>query len=471
MTKEKPFIKLLRSPNSGYFFDVNRNEIVAVDDDVYEYLDKEQNNQEENATEATITKVNELKEYGYLSSNKIKEVKHPLLNTLGFFLERRLTKITLQVTQNCNFRCSYCPYSNNDGTQRKHSSKVMSWEIAKKSIDFLLNHSIDSEEINIGFYGGEPLLEFNLIKKSIEYAEQIFDGKKLVFTITTNATLLTNEIIEYFVSHNVDVLISLDGPKEINDKNRVFASSGQGTFDTVLTRINETYQKYANQDKNISVNMVMDPQNDFDDINSIFTNHNVFNKILVRSTIVDDSVNPEKIVFTEKFTCKYEYQKFLAFLHGIHRIEKSKLSPIVHREYTNIENNINKMLPSNNLPNVSAPGGPCVPGKMRLFISVDGTFFPCERVSETSCAMKIGDIENGFILESAKSILNIGSLTSNQCKECWAFNRCNLCAKFADDGYELTSSHKLAFCTSSKDNAENELKKMILLHEARSYYK
>lgn len=110
----------------------------------------------------------------------------------------------------------------------------MDWNTAKKSLDFLLEHSIDNEIVNIGFYGGEPMIEFDLIKKCIEYAKEIFKGKDIQFSITTNGTLINKKIIRYFVKNKVNLTISLDGPKEVHDKNRRFCN-GSGTFDKIIS--------------------------------------------------------------------------------------------------------------------------------------------------------------------------------------------------------------------------------------------
>lgn len=85
----------------------------------------------------------------------------------------------------------------------------------------------------IGFYGGEPLLAFSLIRKIVEYAETVFLGKEIKFFITTNATLLTEEISKFLLDHNFRVTFSIDGPKKVHDQNRIFPD-GRGTFDKVM---------------------------------------------------------------------------------------------------------------------------------------------------------------------------------------------------------------------------------------------
>ncbi len=144
--------------------------------------------------------------------------------------------ITLQVTQNCNLHCSYCAYSGNY-ENRSHKALNMDIETAKKGIDYLIEHSPDNEIVDIGFYGGEPLLTFNLIKECVAYAEKKAEGKNMMFNLTTNGTLIKPEMIDFFEKHNVSITISIDGPREIHDLNRKFAHSGTGSFDIMMKNL------------------------------------------------------------------------------------------------------------------------------------------------------------------------------------------------------------------------------------------
>lgn len=85
-------------------------------------------------------------------------------------------------------------------------------------------HSVDRENISIGFYGGEPLLNFDLIKNIVNYANNIFLGKELIYSITTNLTVITNEMLRFFEDNKFEIMVSLDGAKESNDKNRKYYS-------------------------------------------------------------------------------------------------------------------------------------------------------------------------------------------------------------------------------------------------------
>jgi len=117
------------------------------------------------------------------------------------------------------------------------------------------------------------------------------------------------------------------------------------------------------------------------------------------------------------------------------------------------------------LSDVTAPGGPCIPGGQRLFISADGDFYPCERVSETSEAMQIGNLNNGFDIAKAKNVLNIGQLTEEDCKNCWAIRHCQICVKHCDNNGSLCADFKRSQCEQIKDQVELQLKDYLFLKD------
>ncbi|WP_455615345.1 4Fe-4S cluster-binding domain-containing protein [Eisenbergiella sp.] len=176
--KKYPFIKLFTTLNGTYFYDINKNDIVEISPDCYQHLSKlEESNSVLTIQDNSPDEIKDLLSQGYLSNHRFEIIEHPLTDELENILNRRMQKITLQVTQNCNLRCSYCHYTSNDGSQRIHSNKSMDILTAKKALLFLRDHSIDTQDIYIGFYGGEPLLEMRLIKELVTFAENIFFGK------------------------------------------------------------------------------------------------------------------------------------------------------------------------------------------------------------------------------------------------------------------------------------------------------
>lgn len=470
MNDEKPFVKLLRSPNFGYFFDVNKNEIVQVDDDVFSCINALLKNEEIHVDEHVKECIEELKSQGYLSSNKVKEIKHPMTDYVGTMLERNMQKITLQLTQNCNFRCSYCPYSQSNGIQRGHANKNMPIEIAKKAIIFLREHSVDCDKVSVGFYGGEPLLEFELLKEIVFFAEKELEGKDYSFTITTNVSLLNDEIVEFFIAHSISLVISIDGPKKIHDKNRVFAESGNGTFDTVVKKLEHINEKYPEFFKKIMGNMVIDPSNSFDEINSLYENNSIFNKISIQSSALDDITSDQKNTYSPQFLEENRYNTFLAYLVALGRIPREAISSISYQHITYMWDAEEKMVSQTRLMDISAPGGPCMPGVLRMLVDINGNFLPCERVSEVSDPMLIGNIEDGVDLEKVRNLLNIGALTSDICRNCWAFMHCKLCCKHADTGDQLSGEEKSKHCNGVRESFYTELREFILMQEVHKEY-
>jgi len=142
--------------------------------------------------------------------------------------------VSLFLTQQCNLDCTYC--YGHAGTYG--SAGRMSREIALRTIDWLLEQSGASKDVYITFFGGEPLLAFRLLTEVVAYAEEACRkrGKKLELDITTNGTLLDDEIIEFLKAHCFKVTVSFDGPKAIQDAQRPTASGG-GSHDDVVPRL------------------------------------------------------------------------------------------------------------------------------------------------------------------------------------------------------------------------------------------
>ena len=466
MIENKPFIKLLQSPNGYYFYDVNRNEVVPIRQETYDYLENLlDSNRSSDSLPPAPFEVGELKEAGYLSSEHVKEIEHIYTEYVPHILERNLEKVTLQLTQNCNFRCKYCNYTNNSGNQRHHSSKRMSEETARKAVLFLRDHCIDTEEVFLGFYGGEPMLEFDLLKRMVLFAEEVLKGKRLLYTITTNATLLTEEMIAFFVAHKAFLVISIDGTKSVNDRNRVFANGQGSTFDAIIEKLRYIYDAYPDYFRTLSINMVVDPSTDFDEVSRLFVDYPFLLELSYQWTEIDDIMSPTPNTVTEEYVSKRAHQTFLAYLHRFSLCEEKHVSALARRAVFTSEDSLQRIMPSKSLGIKSAPGGPCVPGESRLMVTVDGKFIACERVSETSEPMIIGDIDHGFDLDKVIHLLNVAKQTESACKNCWAFNLCSLCGKFSDDHGTLSGKRRLEFCDHSRGIASGTLQDIIFFQE------
>ncbi len=154
-----------------------------------------------------------------------------------------LSTIILNVNTGCNLGCSYC-YKEDLVAPAK--GELMGFETAQKSIDLLLKEGKSRDRVNIVFFGGEPLSNMPLIKAAVEYAERrcAEEGKKVDFSLTTNATLLTPKIIDYLNRHRFGIAISMDGPREVHDKNRK-TIGGKGTYDVVSKKAKMLLDHYT----------------------------------------------------------------------------------------------------------------------------------------------------------------------------------------------------------------------------------
>ena len=151
-----------------------------------------------------------------------------------------LATLVLNVTNKCNLSCTYCYEYGEDkiSDQAKARAPLMTLEVAKQSIDFLLKSAAGRPEVSITFFGGETLLNFPAVKEAALYAEKRAEeeGKKVSFALTTNATLLVDEVIDFLTAHNFGVNVSIDGAKSDQDRHRVF-KSGAGSYDLIAPRV------------------------------------------------------------------------------------------------------------------------------------------------------------------------------------------------------------------------------------------
>ncbi|MCX7923055.1 MAG: Cys-rich peptide radical SAM maturase CcpM [Clostridia bacterium] len=464
MNISTPNIHLFKTRGGNYFYDVNRHKIVKVSGEVYKLLIRQRRGEN-----VSHLKIDKLIEQGFLSSKRISEIIHPLNDFVEDYLNNKVRKITLQLTQQCNFRCSYCVYSDNN-FNRDHSNKRMNIDTAKKAIDFLINHSRSSPEVNISFYGGEPLLEFEMIKECIDYAEKLGEGKNIFYSLTSNGSLLNDEIIEYFIRHQVQLMISLDGPKEINDKNRVFAGNGCGTYDKVFEGINLIKNKYPEYYKNIQFSTVIDPEVDLNCSKSFFSSEDIFEDKTLYAGFLDDKTAKQKAVVAEDFQIKWEYETFKMLLSMCNRLDEKCTSKLVYRLRQDMEK-CTKGFNSNIdcLNENDHPSGPCIPGQIRLFIDADGNFYPCEKVVETCDIMNIGSLEQGFDIEKIKMLLSIGKLTEEECKNCFSVRECTVCCGQAVEVNEYTKGlskyKKLSQCAAVRRTVEDKFMNLCSLQE------
>ncbi len=466
MYSHKPFIHTFRVGGKDYIYDVNRNVILKGQNELIKLLVGDQTSLDNVENNYIVDLLAKMKNDGFFSSNKIKEILHPADELIEYYLNSKIQKITLQLTQNCNLNCSYCAYSGGY-YNRTHTKSRMDFEIAKRSIDFLLEHSGDNKEINIGFYGGEPLLEKELMRKCIKYAKQNSYGKKLSFTITTNGTLLNESIIQLFEENDVYLVISLDGPKEVQDRNRKFACTSDSTFEIVMSNVNLIKQKYPDYYKNICFNAVLDQENEFCCVDNFFKDFDLVKEAVVLASEINPNLKKDLVKNDQTFINNYRYEIFKLFLSKLGRLDQSYVSKLVRTYFISLEKTYAQLKVTEKLPEKAHHGGPCILGSQRLFVDTQGTLFPCERVSETSEIMKIGNVFDGFNYDNIREILNIGKLSEDKCKNCWAFRFCGSCAAMADSVNGLSKYEKISKCNGTMKFAEDRLKDICMLKQMK----
>lgn len=459
---KKPFIHLFTNMDKYYFFDVNRNKIVNISVEEYKSLIEHVTK----GTEIDNKIYEKYKNKGFLNTERTYKSKNIFSEIAVDFLENKLRKICLQVTQNCNFRCEYCVYSGNY-INRQHNAQKMEWETAKLGMDFLLKHSKESSSIDVGFYGGEPLLEYDLVLDCIKYMKKKAYGKQVSFNLTTNGSLLTEEIAKEVMEHNIRITISLDGPEEIHNKNRKFASSGNGTYESVYRNIQRIIKKFPEFKKNLLFSVVIDPTIQLNCVTEyIAAEDELFDESTIMGSLVSNIGRKEKSSTSENFAADWQYLKYKFFLKMLGRLNIDSELKLLQSSQIQLINFIKSM--KMEVPDLYEEGhhsGPCIPGGIRLFMNTQGHFFPCEKVSETSEYMKIGDVYNGFDFEKVNSLLNIGMLTERECSTCFAFRNCTVCATMADDGESLSREKKIEYCKFVRRNFEDILKDACTLHE------
>ncbi len=467
---EKPFIKLFHTPNSGYFYDVGKNEIIRIPENVYLHLLEVMDGAavlDQSDDVDVLEMIESFKELGYLSSKRPKRIYHSATTAVPLLLDRCISKITLQLTQDCNFRCKYCIYSEDKNhKQRSHANKSMSLETAKKAIVFYREHAVDANMYNVGFYGGEPLLQWDLLKEAVFFAEKELTGKLLTLSITTNASLLTETRAAFLDEHNISTTVSIDGIKAVNDNNRVF-KDGSGTSDVVFRNLRMIKEKYPNLFRNLLISSVIG-----DNINP--TTFGFYPEVLTGLPLsnffveVEDNTEHDTVLPDELYA-KMNNEVILAYLaeSGLY---SRQLNPFGFKQVNRLLSHSSELKSTDSVHEVMAPSGPCIPGKSRLMVAVNGDLFPCERVNEVE-ANCIGNLEQGFDVEKAQKILNIGIVSESDCRNCWALGLCTACIGQFDYSKENAESEKKRLCGSIIASASERIRGKILLYELQRYYK
>ena len=342
----------------------------------------------------------------------------------------------LNIAHDCQLRCKYCFASTGDFGKGR---KLMSFETGKHAIDFLLENSGDRPNLELDFFGGEPLMNFGVVKQVVEYArsrEKEYN-KKFRFTITTNGLLLDDEKIDFINREMSNVVLSIDGRKEVNDYFRVLPN-GQGCYDIIMPK----YKKLVagRGDKEYYVRGTFTNRN-LDFSNDVFAlNEAGFDQISVEPVVGDDDV----YALTEKDLPAVfaEYEKLALKL--LENEKKGKKFNFFHFM-------------------LDLDQGPCAIKRLRgcgcgndyVAITPDGDIFPCHQFVGID-EYKMGNIDEGTFDQEMKADFAKAHVYSKpDCRECWAKFYCSGGCNANNYQYmgDIRTAHKIS-CQLEKKRLE-----------------
>jgi len=343
--------------------------------------------------------------------------------------------ILFEVTKKCNLSCTYC--INNDFYNRSKVYEDINLKFikAKKLIDHLVKiwnsdkNSSLNEEIRIGFYGGEPLLNFELIEKIVNYSKSIkLRFNSFRFNMTTNGTLLDKHM-DFLVKNDFNIMISLDGNKECN-LYRTF-KNGKKSFKSVNKNLKKLEKKYPEFFKNnVIFNAVLHNNNSVESIYNYFKNE--FNKKPRISEIDRTGIRECK---TECFNFIYNnIEESIELASDKSEIEREMIfySPrgyrLIKHLYYNSELFFKSHSSLQNINTKKKPTGSCIPLQKKIFLDCEGNIFPCERVGKEHkmgrVTVKSVEIWYEKIAEKYNRYFNV---LKNQCSKCYNINTCPNC--------------------------------------------
>lgn len=355
-------------------------------------------------------------------------------------LQRNIPRLTLEITQQCNLRCEYCIYSGNYSHMRTHTNTHMDWITIKNSIDFYKNHNMDCVDANISFYGGEALLEFDLVKAAVKYARSKFANKPLHMGISSNGVLLTPDVIAWLSKNpDVTVTVTLNGPYQ--DEYRKLWD-GSGSLSLIMEKLQFIKRNYPIvwKDQIILICNIASSA-ELLDIRQFYLS-SIGKLPVIISGIVTENGNNEikKILSKRKHNEEWHdvlKQLYLRqndpFLHVYYQFDLSEIHD--RKIYAQKTNGVL---------------GCCSPFLSQLFIAADGRFQICEKVCD---GFELGDLTHGWNIRQIKSLYrNTVDFFNCSCRECWGQRLCTICYKDIVSKTGLYSTMPKKICEVMKTN-------------------
>jgi len=308
--------------------------------------------------------------------------------------EKPIRRITLGIANDCNMACSYC-YQGAD-----ESANWMSEETAIAAVDLLATKAPDGQ-VSLYFYGGEPLLNWDCIKATIEYAVERLNTKErnVEFWVVTNGTLLTAERARYLVANGVNIAVSMDGPENIHDSRRVF-SDGRGTHAIVMQHLRQALDIGAS----LTVEATVTPA----DIEFLPERVRYFETLGIKGIVF----NPLDTLWELSQCGAFTRQDWSRLSQMYERIAlQNDPAPYSIEQYIDLVSNASKRHYR------------CEAGRRGVFVSPDGRIFPCPGFYYPNSG-EMGDVRKGIDLIEQQHIIESHVDTIPACRECWARYYC-----------------------------------------------
>lgn len=341
--------------------------------------------------------VEELKKHNVVVNEETDKKYSDLLNA---YSEAKPNSVTLMLCQECNLRCRYCYAENGEYM----NPGIMPEEIGKKAIEYIANLDDGKDRFDVIMFGGEPLMDFKKIKNLVEYAKQVAKekNKEVGFSITTNGTLLTEEIEQYLLKEKFNITLSLDGGKCVNDKNRFFPN-GQGAYESTIKKT-----ELLRKEKRVGIRGTITAVD-----TDLLGRWMDLKDLGVRNVNFSQSVNMmednDYDSMIESYKQSIDY--YCEMLKSKNRSE-IKTMGYVSKIFDRIKGGGIRMKN-------------CGAGNNMIAVDKDGNIYPCHRLVNHS-GYRVGDVFSG-INEDLHHNLEKGMLISNYsgCKDCWLASFCS----------------------------------------------
>lgn len=404
--------------SNGYniVMDVDSGAVHVVDDVTYdvialfeeletdEIVERLKDSYDKSEIVEAIEEVKQLSEDGQLFTQDIYE---PFVEK---FKENRQTVVKalcLHIAHDCNLACKYCFAEEGEYHGRR---ALMSFEVGKKALDFLVANSGNRVNLEVDFFGGEPLMNWEVVKQLVEYGRSLekIHNKKFRFTLTTNGVLLNDEIMEYLNKEMSNVVLSLDGRKEVNDRMRPFRT-GKGSYDLIVPK----FQKLA--DSRNQTNYY---------VRGTFTRDNLdfsedvkhFADLGFKQMSIEPVVGPENDPYSIR---EQDLQVIME------EYDKLALEYIKREKEGDGFNFFHFMIDLNQGPCVYKRLSGCGSGTEYLAVTPWGDFYPCHQFVGNE-EFLMGNVDEGITRDDiVKEFGNCNVYTKKKCKNCFARFYCS----------------------------------------------